>query len=348
MRDLIRVLILGTGQMGTGIASLVLEKQGLELAGAYGRRASRAGADLGRVIGLERDLGIAIDTDLDAVIQRTRPHVAIQATCSKIEEAWTEISILLRNGVHVISIAEEMAYPACSSAGIAAEMHRLALSKGVTVLGTGINPGFVLDLLVVTLTGVCSEIDSITATRINDLSPYGPSVLTAQGVGLTPSEFESGVKQGTVAGHYGFPQSIHIIAAALGWEIERIEEDRKPIVSRTRRETPFVVVEPGRVAGCMHTAVAYREDKPVITLIHPQQVRPELEGVETGDTIEIVGTPNIKLMGRPEIPGGQGTIAIAVNMIPRVLNAAPGLHTMADLPAPAALLCDARRLVRAL
>jgi 4-hydroxy-tetrahydrodipicolinate reductase len=97
----------------------------------------------------------------------------------------------------------------------------------------------------------------------------------------------------------------------------------------------------------MHTAVAYREDKPVITLIHPQQVRPELEGVETGDTIEIVGTPNIKLMGHPEIPGGQGTIAIAVNMIPRILNAAPGLHTMADLPAPAALLCDARRLVRA-
>jgi len=346
MRDPIRVLILGTGQMGAGIARLVIEKQGLELVGAYGRRASRAGADLGRAIGLERDLGIDIDSDLDAAIKRTQPHVAIQATGSKLEDAWIEISVLLRHGAQVISIAEEMAYPACRSAGIAEEMHRLAVANGATVLGTGINPGFVLDLLVITLTGVCSEIDSITATRVNDLSPYGPSVLTAQGVGLTPSEFESGVKRDTVTGHRGFPQSMHMIAAALGWEIEHIEEDRKPIVSRVRRETPFVMVDPGRVVGCVHTAVAYGRDRPVITLIHPQQIRPELEGVETGDTIEIVGSPSIKLMGRPEIPGGQGTVAIAVNMIPKVLNAAPGLYTMADLPAPAALLCDARRLIR--
>jgi hypothetical protein len=346
MRDLIRVVVLGTGQMGSGIARLVLEKQGLELVGAFARRRERAGTDLGRAIGLHRELVIPIGADLEAVIARAPPHVAIQATCSRLSDAWAEIATLVRNGVNVISIAEEMAYPAATSPALAAELHRLAVAHRVAVIGTGINPGFVLDLLVITLTGVCSDIQSITAQRINDLAPYGPSVLASQGVGLTPEAFQRGLENGTVVGHFGFPQSIHMIADALGWEIDRIEERREPIASRVRRETPFVVVAPGQVAGCLHTAVAYRAGAAVITLVHPQQVHPQLEGVATGDTIEINGIPKVRLSGSPEISGGQGTIAVAVNMIPRVLSAPQGLHSMADLPVPAAMLGDARRFAR--
>lgn len=345
-RSSIRVLILGTGQMGSGIARLVLEKPGLALVGAYGRRAERAGMDLGRAIALGRDLGLAISADLTAVIGQSRPQLAIQATCSKLSDALEEITTLVRHGIHVISIAEEMAYPTCTSPALAAELCRLAIAHGVAILGTGINPGFVLDVLVLTLTGVCADIQSITAKRVNDLSPYGPSVLRSQGVGLTAEAFQAGLKDGTVVGHVGFPQSIHLIAEALGWEIERIGETREPIVSQVRRETPFVMVEPGRVAGCLHTAVAYQRGTPVITLIHPQQIQPHLEGVETGDMIEIFGAPNVRFAGSPEIPGGKGTVALAVNMIPRVLNAPPGLHTMIDLPVPVAMLGDARRFVR--
>ncbi|MGB5179627.1 MAG: 2,4-diaminopentanoate dehydrogenase [Gammaproteobacteria bacterium] len=347
MRDFIRVLVLGTGQMGSGIARLVLDKPGLQLVGAYGRRSARADVDLGQAIGLERDLGLPISNDLVTLLGQARPEIAIQATCSKIDDARGELETLVRHGVHVISIAEQLVYPACSSPVFAGELHRMAVAQGVAVVGTGINPGFVLDLLIITLTGVCADVQSITARRVNDLSPYGPSVLAAQGVGLSPAAFKQGLAEGTVAGHYGFAESIHLIAAALGWQIAGVEETREPIIAQVRRVTPFVSVEPGQVAGCNHTAVAYREDIPVITLMHPQQVHPHLEGVETGDAIEIRGTPAISLAGSPEIPGGQGTIALAVNMIPRVLNAAPGLHTMADLPVPAALLGDVRRLVHA-
>ena len=343
--DPIRVLVLGTGQMGSGIAHLVLEKPGLELVGAYGRRVERAGMDLGRAIGLNRDLGIPISAELGKVVEHSRPHVAIQATCSRLSDATPEICTLVRRRVHVISIAEEMAYPAYASATLAEELRQLAAAYRVSILGTGINPGFVLDLLVIALTGVCTDIKSIIAKRVNDLSPYGPSVLRSQGIGLTLESFHEGLWNGTVVGHVGFPQSLHMIAGALGWELERIEETREPIVARVRRETPFVTVAPGHVAGCSHTAVAYRHGRPAITLIHPQQIHPHLEGVETGDTIEIRGTPNVTLAGSPEIPGGKGTVALAVNMIPRVLNAAPGLHTMADLPVPAAMLGDARGLV---
>ncbi len=345
MRDPIRILVVGTGQMGSRIARLVLCKKGLDLVGAYGRRAARAGTDLGRAIGLERDLGLAIANDLAGVTDAARPEVAIHATCSRLVDARDEIVTLLDRGVHVISIAEEMAYPAHHGPEIAAEIDRLAVAKGVSALGTGVNPGFVFDLLVIALTGVCAAIESITAKRSNDLSPYGPSVLASQGVGLTPRAFREGLEHGRVVGHIGFPDSIRMIADAIGWEIDRIEESREPIVTQVRRETPVVTVEPGQVAGCLHTAVAYRNGQPVITLIHPQQIHPGLEGIETGDSIEITGTPNLRLSGRPEIPGGEATAALAVNMIPRVLNADPGLHGMADLPVPAAMLGDARGLV---
>jgi 4-hydroxy-tetrahydrodipicolinate reductase len=316
------------------------------LVGACGRRAERAGTDLGRAIGLGRDLGLAIQADLDAAVAASRPHVAIQATCSRLSEAAPEIETLVRHGVHVVSIAEEMAYPVCASASLARKLHRLAMAHRVSILGTGINPGFVLDVLVITLSAVCSEVRSITATRVNDLSPYGPSVLGSQGVGLTPEAFAEGLARGSVVGHVGFEQSIRMLADALGCEIERIEETREPIVSRVRRATPHVTVEPGPVAGCRHAAVGYRRGAPFVTLVHPQQVRPELEGVTTGDTIEIQGSPGVRLSGSPEIPGGAGTAALAVNMIPRALDAAPGLHTMLDVPIPAAMLGAVRRARR--
>ncbi len=345
MHDLIRVIVLGTGQMGSRIARLVLEKPALVLAGACAKRSDREGVDIGRVIGLDSDLGLPVYTDLTAAIEIVRPHVAIQANCSTLAETKQPIAKLLQSGVHVISIAEEMSYPSATSPQLAEEIRRIAVSRGVAVVGTGINPGFMLDLLIIVLTGVCTDIQSITGTRVNDLSFYGPSVLKRQGVGLPPEEFREGLAKGTVVGHVGFPQSIHMIAGAIGWEIERIEEHREPIISTVRRKTPFATVEPGCCAGCLHSAVAYRRGAPVIKLIHPQQIRPHLEGVETGDTLEIKGTPDIRISGSPEVPGGIATAALAVNMIPRVLSAPPGLHSMADLPVPVAMLGGDRELV---
>lgn len=341
----IKVVVLGTGQMGAGIIQLLLQKPGIELVGVYGRRAQRAGLDIAQVLGQRQTIGLQIASDLPTLLAQTRPHIAIQATCSRVAQAMGEITTLLRHGVSVISIAEEMAYPAYAAPHVAHTIHTLALENEVTVLGTGINPGFVFDLLIVTLTGVCFKVESITATRVNDLSSYGPTVLASQGVGLTPQAFVQGVADGTVVGHIGFPESINMIADALGWRINRITQQRDAIVSNVRRETPFVSIEPGQTAGCTHTATAYVDDTPVIQLIHPQQVHPHLEHTETGDRIDIHGEPDLHLTISPEIPGGIGTVALAVNTIPQVINAAPGLQSMRDLPVPAAFMGDIRDLL---
>jgi hypothetical protein len=181
---------------------------------------------------------------------------------------------------------------------------------------------------------------------VNDLSPYGPSVLQTQGVGITPEAFKKGVEDGSVVGHFGFPESISMIATAMGWKIDKIEQTRDPIISKVHRETQFVKIEPGLTAGCTHTAKGYIDGKPVIHLIHPQQVHPHLEDVQTGDYIEIKGEPDVNFSSGPEIPGGIGTIALAVNMIPQVINGAPGLKTMAELPVPAAIMGDIRELIK--
>jgi len=346
MQDKLRVVVLGTGRMGSGIIRLLIQKQGMELAGVYGRRTDRAGTDVGKAVGLEKEIGVKISNDLPGLLKKTNPFIVIQATCSKVIDAVDEIKTILNHGANVISIAEEMACPAYGTPEIAAQIHQLALEKKVTVLGTGINPGFVLDLLVIALTGVCFKVESITAKRINDLSPYGPSVLTTQGVGITPEAFKKGVEDGSVAGHIGFAQSISMIAKAIGWKIDTIEQTLEPIVSKVKRKTPFVKIEPGLTAGCTHTAVAYMNGKPVIRLIHPQQVHPHLENVETGDYIEIKGQPNVNFAGSPEIPGGIGTIALAVNMIPKVINSPPGLKSMVELPVPAAIMGDVRTLIK--
>lgn len=345
MQDPIRVLVLGTGKIGSEIARVILNKPGLELVGAFGRRLERSGLDLGRAIGLGQDLGIVIGNKLPHLVEEAKPHVAIQATCSTVADAIGEVSTLLCSGVHVISIAEEMAYPAAGSPEMAPKMDKLATDHGVSLLGTGVNPGFVLDLLVITLSGVCTDIRRIVAKRTNDLAPYGHSVLKAQGVGLSREEFQRRLDAGSVVGHIGFRESIHMIATSIGWKIDRIDEAREPIIARVARETPLVTVAPGHVAGCLHSAVAYAGGEPIIELTHPQQVHPHLEGVETEDTIQIEGTPDIKLHLSPEIPGALATVALAVNMIPRVLNAEPGLHTMADLPVPVAMLADARKFL---
>lgn len=342
----VKIVVWGTGQMGSGAMKLILKKKGMELVGVVSKRAEREGTDIGEILGMDKSVGIKVSSDAGELFKKTSPDVVVQCTSSKVVDAFGEIETALKQGVNVVSIAEEMSFPRYGSPELAEKIDKLARDSGATVLGTGINPGFVLDLLVIALTGVCTEVETITAKRVNDLSPYGPSVLNTQGVGISPEEFHRGIEDGSVVGHFGFPESISMIGKALGWKIDRIEETREPIISSVKRETPFVVVEPGMTCGCHHTGIGYIGGSAVITLIHPQQIHPHLEGIVTGDYIDIKGVPDVSLSGSPEIPGGVGTVALSVNMIPKVVNAPPGLVTMADLPVPSAIMGDVREMIK--
>jgi 4-hydroxy-tetrahydrodipicolinate reductase len=262
----------------------------------------------------------------------------MQAINSFTKDCFAEMKVVVEAGVNLVTIAEEMALPEAQQPELARQIDELAKKTGVTVLGTGINPGFILDAQVVMLSSACLRVDRIEAARINDLSPFGPTVMQTQGVGTTPEEFERGIKSGAIVGHIGFPESIRMIADAVGLKVDRIEETRKPIISNVYRETPHVKVQPGMVAGCEHIGIGYCNGKEVIKLVHPQQIHPHLENVKTGDYINIFGDPEVHMSNQPEIPGGKGTMAVAVNSIPNVVRATAGLKRMVDLPIPGCLM----------
>lgn len=338
MKQPIRVLQWGLGAMGGGMARLMLEKPGLKIVAAVDGRPSFIGKDLGEVLGMGKTLGITVTNQPEMVLNKADIDIVTLATTSWTKDLMPDLRKILSAGINCVTIAEEMADPSAQNPELAAEIDALAKANSVSVLGTGVNPGFVLDLLIVALTGCCHSVERIEASRVNDLSPYGPTVMKSQGVGTTPAVFRAGVDNGSIVGHVGFPESIHMISAALGLDVDRIEESREPIISTVYRETPHIKVEPGMVAGCTHTGIGYRGDREVIRLLHPQQIHPNLENQDTGDYIHIYGNPEVHMAIKPEIAGGKATIGIAVNMIPHVVAASPGLKRMIDLPVPAALM----------
>jgi 2,4-diaminopentanoate dehydrogenase len=338
MRQPIRVLQWGLGAMGGGMARLMLEKSGLKIVAAVDGRPDFVGRDLGDVLGVGKRLGVTVTDKPETVLDKGKVDIVTLATTSWTQQQMPDLRKIISAGINCITIAEEMADPEAQNPALATVIDSLAKENGVTVLGTGVNPGFVLDLLIVSLSGGCQSVERIEASRVNDLSPYGPTVMKTQGVGTTPEAFRAGLADGSIVGHVGFPESIHLISEALGLEVDRIEQSREPIISTVYRQTPHVQVQPGMVAGCAHTGVGYRGDQEVVRLVHPQQIHPQLENQDTGDYIHIYGTPEVHMAIKPEIAGGKATIGIAVNMIPHVVAATPGLKRMIDLPAPAALM----------
>lgn len=338
-----RVLVWGLGAMGSGVARNIVKKEELRLVGAVEKDPERIGKDLGEYLGGEKT-GRIVYSDIEKAIVETRPDIVVIATNSFVEEVLPKIEAAARHHVDILTIAEEMAFPFVSHPEKSEILENIAWRYGVSILGTGINPGFVLDLLIIAMTGACLKVDRIEARRINDLSPFGKTVMETQGVGTSPEEFRKGIEKGDIVGHIGFQQSIAMIGNALGWEIDRIEESREPIISNTERKTSVAHVKPGMVAGCKHVGRGYCGEKLMIELVHPQQILPETEGVDTGDYIDIYGDPEIHLSIKPEIPGGKGTIALATNMIPAVIEAAPGLIEMSELPIPRCLLDEIKEM----
>ena len=345
-RENVKVILWGVGAMGQGMAEILLKKKGVEIVGAIDI-GEKLGKSIFDIIDIEKgDRKDIIIKTAEETITEKAADVAIIATNSFTKDVFPRIKYCLENKINVISTAEEMAYPMAQEPELAKEMDRIAKENGVSVLGTGINPGLIMDLLVVALTGACIDVDSIKAERINNLSPFGPAVMNGQGVGLTVEEFNKRVDEDNLDGHVGFPESITMIVDALGWELsDEIKLSREPIVSSVYRKAPHAEVQAGNVAGCNMKGYGYVNGELKIEMLHPQQVEPQLEGGTTGDFITIKGTPDINMSIKPEVPGGIGTIAMCVNMIPHIINASPGLKTMIDLPVPRAIMGDMRDLI---
>lgn len=343
----VKVIIWGLGAMGSGIADVLMKKTGVDIVGAIDI-GDKVGKPIFDVIGKSypNKENILVGTVEDYITEKAA-DVVVLCTDSFIKSAYDKIEKIVTNKMNVITSAEEMAYPKAQHPEFAKKIDDIAKENGVSVLGTGINPGHIMDVLVLVMTGACVDIEHITSKRINSLSPFGKAVMEEQGIGITPEEFDSLKASGELSGHVGFPESVMMMADALGVKVDELTQDMEAIITDVDRIAPHGEAKAGNVAGVSMTASGVVNGKEFFEMNHPQQIEPEQVGVQTGDYVTIVGTPAINLVNSPEVEGGLGTIAMCVNMIPKVINAKAGLVTMIDLPIPHAILGDFRDQVDA-
>lgn len=335
----VRIVLYGVGAMGTRIAKFLLKKKGVEIVGAIDVAKEKIGKDLGEILGINKRLGIKVSNNPDDVLSRANADVVVHSTTSFLKQTYSQIAAAIKHGVNVVSTCEELSYPYATELELAEKLDKLAREHSVTVLGTGINPGFLMDTRVINLTSVCQEIEHIKATRIMNAATRRAPFQKKIGAGLTINEFKRRIEDETITGHVGLTQSIAMIANALKWKLDKIEVDPvEPVIAETQVESEAVKVELGQVAGLKQCARGIKEEKEVITL----DFQAYLGAKEEYDAITIKGVPNVHEKIAPCIHGDSGTVAIIVNCIPKVMNATPGLVTMKDLPVPSAALEDMR------
>ncbi|MCX8191513.1 MAG: Gfo/Idh/MocA family oxidoreductase [Nitrososphaerales archaeon] len=337
----IKVVIYGIGPIGERIAKVVLEKKGLKIVGAIDIAKDKVGKDLGEVLGLEKRLGVTVTDDPDSLFAKIKADVALIATTSYVRTVYSQVVKCIQAGMDIVSTCEELAYPWVKEPQLASEIDGLAKKCGVSVLSTGINPGYFLDTLPFFLTGLCGKVERIEGVRAVPVAKRRIPFQKKIGVGMSPQEFMEKIKKGEITGHVGFVESIALTAAALGWKLDEIKElPPEPVIADKEVRTTYIPVKPGQMLGYNSVAQGIKDGKPVIVykmLIHA--------GIEEGyHEYRIEGSPNIYVrMG--EVAGDWETAHVAVNMIPRVINAKPGLLTMKDLPPPSAILDDVRILI---
>jgi 2,4-diaminopentanoate dehydrogenase len=240
-----------------------------------------------------------------------------------------DFEAILRAKAAVVSTTEELSYPGYTHIRQARQIHALAKKAKVAVLGTGVNPGFAMDALPIALTAVCERVDRIQISRVQDARLRRLPFQQKIGAGLTTEQFQKKVDEGVVR-HVGLTESIAMIADALGWTLDRITDDVHPKLATVTISSEFLAVDPGYVCGIVQDGVGYRKGQPVVRM----HLEAYLGAPESYDTVDIEGSPRLSMKIPGGIPGDLATASIVVNSIPKVLAAAPGLHTMRDLPLP--------------
>ena len=324
----IKVLHVGLGPIGAAIVRQVASRKGFIIVGAVDIDPAKVGRDLGDVCG-SRALRVKVTDDIGKTIRASRPDVAVLCTGSSLKAVTPELEAVLKLKVPIVSTTEELAYPVRSHRAAAKKIDALAKRSRVAVLGTGVNPGFVMDALPIALTGVCERVHGIEVDRIQDARIRRQPFQMKIGAGLTPDEFAERVRDGRVR-HVGLPESITMIADALGWKLETITEDIQPKIAERRVASEFLTVEPGRVSGIVQDGAGYRKGKAVIRL----HMEAYLGAPESYDAVRIAGTPPLAMKLAGGVHGDIATASIVVNSIPKILQAAPGLRTMRDMVLP--------------
>ncbi|HXZ11997.1 MAG TPA: hypothetical protein VEG64_06360 [Candidatus Sulfotelmatobacter sp.] len=326
MKKKIRVVQFGVGPIGASIVRLMREKSALEIFGAIDSDPAKAGRDLGEIVGAE-DAPWGIGVSADTSILEKPVDIVIHSTSSYLPSVMDQLLECLAAGCCVVSTCEELAYPYRKHPELSARLDAAAKEEGVAIVGTGVNPGFVMDKLVLTLSAVSQRVEWAKAVRVVDASKRRLPLQKKIGAGMTPEEFREQVDAGVIK-HHGLPESAAMIADGLGFALDDISETIEPVIAEELVKTEFLEVQPGQVAGVHQIARGTAAGNEKVFL----ELKMYVGAKQPADSIELKGEPHVMLT----IPGGThgdiATAAVVVNAVPTILAAQSGLRTARDLP----------------
>jgi hypothetical protein len=323
----IRAIQYGVGPIGSAIVRLMREKESIEIIGAIDADPRKAGRDLGEVVGAaDAPWGVQITDDAAAMLGKSA-DVVIHSTSTSLTAVADQLMACLAAESCVVSTCEELSYPFRKYPELAAQLDAEAKAWGVALLGTGVNPGFVMDKLLITLSAACQEIETARAIRIVDASKRRMPLQKKIGAGMSVDEFRAQVTAGIIK-HHGLPESVAMVSDALGLAVDKITETIDPVIASKHVRTEFLEVAAGQAAGVHQIARGFAGEHEKIYM----ELQMYVGASDPGDSVEIVGNPNLSLT----IPGGThgdiATAAVAVNSIQAILDAPAGLRTSRDLP----------------
>lgn len=324
--ETVEVAVMGMGPIGQEILRVLADRPWAEIVAAVDVDPELQGADAGELSGLDRPLGVEVTGALEGDCD-----VVAHATVSGLAPAADQVEPLLDRGISVVSTCEEMSCPL--DEGIAERLHHAAREGGATLLGTGINPGYLLDALPASLTVACQDVREIEATRIVDAAERREPLQRKVGAGLDLEEWAERKVEGRIR-HVGLPESARLLAAAVGWDdVQYSDELIEPVRAEGAVSTEFLEVEAGQAAGLRQLVTGSRNGREVLRL----ELQMYVGARHPRDSVTVRGTPPVKMVIEGGIHGDRGTAAVVVNMIPRTRSAPSGFRTMAELPLGASL-----------
>jgi 2,4-diaminopentanoate dehydrogenase len=325
----IRIAQFGLGPIGIETLKLAASKPWAEIVGGIDIDPQKTGKDLGELTLAKELRGKMVYPSLKGLVAFKKPHVIFHTAVSKFKDAYVQIEPMARMGVSVVSSCEELLFPQLREPQLAAKLDRLCKRSGARVIGTGVNPGFVMDLLPLCITGVSREVRAVHVQRVVNASTRRAPLQRKIGSGMTPEEFRRLFKAGK-AGHAGLKESLALIAHCLGWKTGRIMETGDAVVAERDIRTQYLEVKQGQTCGLHQRAEAKVNGKVCLTL----DLKMYLDAPEPRDAIQIEGEPPLDVVINGGVAGDHATVAALVNSAPRLLQARPGLLLVTDLPAP--------------